>query len=101
MMIYSNRRVIHKCELSFARLGHDVRKIPYSCREAVPRIWKKEWQEKLHTKEQIMPVIIKQVPNMKENLQMTAKEVKRGCKLMTRFAEIYWQKKEKRDGGSP
>lgn len=41
MMIYSNRRVIHKCELSFARLGHDVRKIPYFCREAVPRIWEK------------------------------------------------------------
>lgn len=92
MMIYSNRRVVHKCDLSFTRMGHAARKIPYSCREAVPRIWEKEWQDKLHTKEEIMPMIINQIPNMKEELGMSAKEAKRGCRLMTRFAELYWQK---------
>lgn len=91
MLIYSNRRVIHECDLSFARLGHAVRKIPYPCREAVSRTYENGWQWKLHQKEEIFPIIMKQVPGMKEDMNMTIKDAKRGCKQMTRFAEIYWQ----------
>lgn len=91
MLIYSNRRVIHECDLSFARLGHAVRKIPYPCREAVPRIYENGWQKKLYQKEEIFPAIMKQIPGIKEDMNMTIKDAKRGCKQMTRFAEIYWQ----------
>lgn len=34
---------------------------------------------------------MKQVPSMKEDMNMTIKDAKRGCKQMTRLAEIYWQ----------
>ena len=91
MLIMNERRIIHIYEFSFARLNHNIRKIPYSCREAVPRKWEKEWQEKLHIKVNNLPQIINMIPDMKEEMGLSSKEFKRGCKNMAIFAEQYWR----------
>lgn len=90
MLIMNERRIIHTYEFSFARLNHNIRKIPYSCREAVPRKWDKEWQEKLHIKMDSLPQVIR-MTNMEEKMGLTSKEFKRGCKNMIIFAEQYWR----------
>ena len=70
---------------------HEVRKIPLTCREAVPRKWEQGWQDKLKRKESIMPQLIKLRTINKDEIGMTAKEIKRGCRLMTNYAEKYWK----------
>lgn len=89
MMAFSMRKTIHNCELSFAHLNHTVRKIPFTCREAVPRIYQREWEDKLKQKETILPEVAR-IQNI--DLDLSIKEIKRGCEKMTTFAKVYWSK---------
>ena len=92
-MITEQNRGIHlECDLSFALLSHNIHKINYSCREAVPRMWTQEWENKLIMKEEAIPLLAQQMPNMETNIGATRKELKRGCHLMTNFAKQYWSK---------
>lgn len=90
MIVMSNERIMYKADLSFAHLSHDIRKIPLTCREAVPRKWEQGWQDKLKHKESIMPQLIKLRVIDQGDIGITAKQVKRGCRLMTNYAEKYW-----------
>lgn len=91
MIVMSNERIMYRGDLIFAHLSHEVRKIPLTCREAVPRKWEQGWQDKLKHKESIMPQLIKLRTINKDEIGMTAKEIKRGCRLMTNYAEKYWK----------
>lgn len=95
LLIISNRRVSHTCELSFARMSHNIRKIPSACREAAPRFWDEGWYNKLHSKDKIIPEIMKNHSSRDKNVEMSIKEQKRGYRLMAKFADIYWQKKRR------
>lgn len=93
LLIVSNRRVTHTCELSFARMSHNVRKIPRACREAPPRFREEGWRNKLYSKEYIIPKIMKNFPLKDKPFEMPTKEQRRGYRLMANFADVYWQKK--------
>lgn len=90
MIMEQNRRIYSDCDLSFALLSHNIRKIIYLCREAMPRMWSQEWENKLYMKEETIPLLVKEIPNMGKNIRATRKELKRGCHLMTNFAKQYW-----------
>jgi len=92
MLTERNRGIHLDCDLSFALLSHNIRKINYSCREAVPRMWTQEWENKLYMREEAIPLLAQQIPNMETNIGATRKELKRGCHLMTNFAKQYWSK---------
>lgn len=91
MIVLSNERVMYRGDLSFARLSHDIRKIPLICREAVPRKWEQGWQDKLKHKESILPQLISLRAIDKDAIGMTAKDIRRGCRLMSNYAEKYWR----------
>ena len=91
LIAMSNKRIIHDCNLSFAYLSHEIRKIPFMCREAVPRKWEKGWKDKLRDKEVILPQIMRIHREDKEKPGLTIKEIKRGCRLMSNYAEKYWR----------
>jgi len=91
MIMMSNERIRYKADLSFAYLSHEIRKIPLTCREAVPRKWEQGWQDKLKDKENIIPQLIKLQAIREDELGMTVKEMKRGYKLMSNYAEKYWK----------
>lgn len=58
-------------------------------REAFPRKWEKGWQDKLRSKEVILPQIMKIHREEKNHPGLTNKEIKRGCRLMSNYAEKY------------
>lgn len=91
LIAMSNKRIIHDCNLSFTYLSHEIRKIPLMCREAVPRMWEKGWQDKLKNKEIILPQIMRIHREEKGKPGLTIKEIKRGCRLMSNYAEKYWR----------
>lgn len=89
LIAMSNKKIIRDCNLSFAHLSHEIRKIPQVCREGVQRKWERGWQDKLRNKATILPQIMKIHPET--NSGLTIKEVKRGCRLMANYAEKYWR----------
>lgn len=91
VVVTSNERIRYRGDLSFARLSHDIRKIPLTCREAVPRKWEQGWQDKLKFKENTVPQLIQLQAIDKDKIGMTAKEMKRGYRLMSNYAEKYWR----------
>ena len=91
MIMMYNERIRYRGDLSFGHLSHEIRKIPLTCREAVPRKWEQGWQDKLKHKECIMPQLINLQAINKDEIGMTAKEIKRGCRLMSNYAEKYWR----------
>ena len=91
MILEQNRRIYFECDLSFALLSHNVRKIIYPCREAMSRIWSQEWENKLYAREKSLPALVELIPNMQKDVGATRKELKRGCHLMTNFVKQYWR----------
>jgi hypothetical protein len=90
-IIYSGmRKVQYDCELSFAMLPHRYKRIPFSCREAIPRKREEEWEHKLKIKEKIMSEFWKTDPNMISRIGLSKKELKMGYRKMISVAQIYW-----------
>lgn len=86
----SLRKTYHECDLSFARLPIQARKIPVEFREAVPRTKDEKWSEKLSRKESILaPSPQVDVPSPRCSTS-ERKRLRRGYQSMSRFAELYW-----------
>ena len=90
MMTYGMRLTLYDHEFSFGHLGRQYRRIPFACREAAPRKWEKEWEEKLLIKPQIMSKIIEIDPQMLINIGLSKKDLIRGYRKMASMAQIYW-----------
>lgn len=90
MMTYGMRLTLYDHEFSFGHLGRQYRRIPFSCREAAPRKWEKEWEEKLLIKPQIMSKIIEIDPQILINIGLSKKDLIRGYRKMASMAQIYW-----------
>ena len=87
---FSMRKTILKHSFSFGKVNSDFANIPFSCREAVPRKWDKNWEEKLYKKVDVLPQIISQTPGSLKRINLTKKELKRGCEKMAKAAQKYW-----------
>lgn len=90
MMAYGMRLTLYDHEFSFGHLGRQYRRIPFACREAAPRKWEKEWEEKFLIKPQIMSKIIEIDPQMLINIGLSKKDLLRGYRKMASMAQIYW-----------
>ena len=90
MMTYGMRLTLYDHEFSFGHLGRQYRRIPFACREAAPRKWEKEWEEKLLNKHQIKSKIIEIDPQMLINIGLSKKDLIRGYRKMASMAQIYW-----------
>lgn len=88
----SLRMTIFDCSFSFGKIDSSFANIPFCCREAVPRVWEKEWEEKLDTKPHIMSQIAGFRPDMLNELGLTKKEFRQGFEKMAKAAKKYWKK---------
>jgi hypothetical protein len=90
-----SRITYHECNLSFAQLVGRARKIPFQCREAVPRVKEKGWAEKLSRKGSILapPPQMAVTSSEQERSRSDRENLRRGCQSMSRFAEVYWNKR--------
>lgn len=92
MIMSGQRLVLYDCELSFGQLPHKFKRIPFTCREAIPRKWEMEWENKLNIKEQIMMEIFKMNPKSLDDIGLPKKDLKRGYRRMALVAHNYWNK---------
>lgn len=76
-------------ELSFVALPREYRKIPFSCREAIPRIYDPRWEDKLKHKYEILSIPRKLE---KSYIGISKSELRIGCRKMQTMAKVYWQK---------
>lgn len=85
------RTTILDYEFSFGKTHPDFSTIPHPCKEAVPRIWEKEWEEKLNMKATMMSQIAGYQPDMIKKLGLTKKEFRKGFEKMAKAAKKYWR----------
>ena len=79
-------------ELPYLHLPREYRRIPYNCREAIPRHFEKGWDEKLAMKYKILSMVNKLPLNNETKDTLPSKtELKLGCKRMENLAKIYWK----------
>lgn len=90
ILISSMRKAIYNCELSFGQICHRFKRIPFICKEAPPRSWDREWENKLNIKADIMSEVFKMSPELRSKNGITSKELRRGCKRMASAAMAYW-----------
>ncbi len=89
----SLRTTIFDCSFSFGKIHPNFADIPYPCKEAVPRIWEKEWEEKLNIKPNMMSQIAGFQPDMLKRLGLTKKDFRQGFEKMAKAAKKYWADK--------
>lgn len=90
-IIFSGMRLtLYDCELSFGQLSHQYRRIPFTCREAVPRQWDEGWERKLNIKEQVIMTIMREKPEITADSGLTKKDLKLGYRRMASVAKYYW-----------
>ena len=82
------RNTIYSCDLSFAHVNHAFRRIPFICREGVPRIWEEAWEVKLKTKVKLLSDICSLSPEAFHGY--TSKEIRDGCNRFYREMIKYW-----------
>ena len=79
-------------ELPYFYLPREWRRIPYNCREAIPRHYEKGWSEKLALKYRVLTLANKISVNEKIREIIPSKtEIKIGCRIMENVARTYWR----------
>lgn len=91
----SLRKTIFDCTFSFGKIHPDFVGIPFPCKEAVPRIWEKQWEEKLNIKSETMPQIVAHQPDILRTFGLTKKELRLGLEKMVRATKNYWTDQRK------
>lgn len=89
LIMTSLRKTIYDCSFSFGKIRPDFSAVPDFCREAAPRIWEKEWEDKFREAGHIVHQIarIKGIP-----LKLfSGKEYHRGKDQLFRCALKYWR----------
>lgn len=84
------RKTVFSCEFSFGKMKKSFSKIPFSCREAAPRIWEQGWEDKLKTKIDLLPQISEHTPTLLTTMKLTKKECRIGLREMLAAAKAYW-----------
>lgn len=88
LWVMGMRKTIYTCDLSFAHVNHSFRRIPFICREGVPRIWDEAWEIKLKNKAKILCDIYSLTPEKFQGY--TSKEIRDGCNRFYRQMMKYW-----------
>lgn len=81
-------------EIPYAILPRDYRRIPFHCREAVPRHFEKGWEKKLAIKYQVLYMAKNKLSDEIIKRQIPSKtDLKIGCRRMESLAIKYWRDK--------
>ena len=81
-------------ELPYIILPREYRRIPYKCREAIPRHFEKGWDNKLAMKYQVLSMTKKLPLNAEIKREIPSKtDLKMGCRRMESLAKSYWKAK--------
>ena len=81
-------------ELPYIILPREYRRIPYNCREAIPRHFEKGWDNKLAMKYQVLSMTKKLPLNAETKREIPSKtDLKMGCRRMESLAKSYWKAK--------
>lgn len=80
-------------KLPYIQLPRKYQKIPYECREPLPREYEFEWEQKLAMKYQIMS-IARKASGQVQSLSKT--DLKIGCRKMESLAKEYWNNHKRR-----
>lgn len=81
-------------ELPYIILPREYRRIPYNCREAIPRHFEKGWDNKLAMKYQVLSMTKKLSLNAETKRVIPSKaDLKIGCRRMESLAKSYWKAK--------
>lgn len=89
LIMTSLRKTIYDCSFSFGKIRPDFNAVPVCCREAAPRIWEKEWEDKLRTSGDI----VHQIARIKDSplKSFSGKEYHRARDQLLRCALKYWR----------
>lgn len=93
LIVFRSRITYHECNLSFARLPRQARRIPVECREGVPRARDERWSRKLSNKESILVPPPQMAVSSPGYSRSDRKKLRRGFRSMSRFAELYWNER--------
>lgn len=94
LLVVSNKLSQYDCLLSFCKLPTFVSKIPNDCREAAPREYDVEWENKFIYKEKNMAQLMnksKKEMGIDKKIGLNDKEIRKGCRKMREFAQYYWK----------
>jgi len=90
LIMTSLRKTVCDFDFSFGKIRSDFSTIPLSCREAAPRIWEQEWENKLRIAGDIV-LQISRVPNSPlRSAGISGKEYFRGRQSLLKCALRYW-----------
>lgn len=87
LFVYQPRLSIYHCELSFAALNRDARRIPTIGRDILPRNKDVEYVSRMEFREDILPDIEKKRGNKSV---AKPKEIRRAIRRMSQFTYRYW-----------
>jgi len=93
LIVFPSRITYHECNLSFAQLRRQARRIPVECREGVPRAKDEGWSQKLSNKESILVPPPQMAVSSPGYSRSDRKKLRRGFQSMSRFAELYWNER--------
>ncbi len=81
-------------ELPYLTLPREWRRIPYICREVIPRHFEKGWDDKLAKRYQILNLTKKMSLNPENQKDLISRtDMKMGCGRMEKLALNYWREK--------
>ena len=89
LVISSPPTILLKNELSFCRMLSDAKKIPFPCREPIPRYKEDGYLEKIRIKNEMMPFMMEQMKRPFDSAKR--KEFRQGTQRMERLANLYWK----------
>ena len=79
-------------ELRYIFLPREYRRIPFNCREAIPRHFQKGWDDKLAMKYNVLSMTIKIEQDSEIKSIIPSKgDLRIGCKRMAELARKYWR----------
>lgn len=83
---HAPRQVSYNYNFSFAKISSNLKQIPLECRDALPREWSAEWENRVC-------VILPNIPDIINNRNSKDKKtLKKGYQKMAKFALKYWGK---------
>lgn len=81
-------------ELPYIILPREYRRIPYNCREAIPRHFEIGWEKRFANKYRILSMTKRLSIGVEmERVAPSKTEIKMGCRKMEKLARIYWKEK--------
>ena len=94
LMINNAHGTNYYFKLSFLKLPREYSRIPFVCREMIPRTFESGWDIKLAKKYKVLSATIcnDKINEKINKYKISRTELKLGCRWMEKLARIYWER---------